>query len=143
MGPLDLEKQFPRSPREKLAGLYFMPRTIDKLRAEQPGGKMGVYLNEADGLSAWICKRAGIDMEAFRAKVAEANDDADVEAWLREQLDPAKVEELNAKIEGLGPYRLAPEYLEIVKRNHPIMNDRPDLKTYFEIMDVDEARVTR
>ena len=50
MGPLDFEKQMPRGPREQLAGLYFMARTVDKLRAEQPGGKLGPYLNRADGV---------------------------------------------------------------------------------------------
>ena len=34
MEPLDLRRQLPRGPRETLAGLAFMPRTIDKLRAE-------------------------------------------------------------------------------------------------------------
>lgn len=139
MGPLDLEKQLPRGPREKLAGLFFMPRTIDKLRAEQPGGKLGVYLNQSDGLSAFMCRRSGIEMEELRAKVAAANDETEIEAWLRERLDPAKVEELNAKMETLGTHRLTPEQLEQVKHHHPILNERPDLTVYFDIFETDEA----
>jgi hypothetical protein len=139
MGPLDLEKQLPRGPREKLAGLYFMPRTVDKLRAEQPGGKLGLYLNRPDGLSAYMCKRVGLDMEELRAKVAAAANEAELEAWLRERLDPAVVAEVNGKLETLGTHRLAPEHVELVKQVHPIMNERPELTIYFDIFDAEEA----
>jgi hypothetical protein len=37
MIPLDLRKHRPRRPREMMLGFYFLPRTIDKLRAELPG----------------------------------------------------------------------------------------------------------
>jgi hypothetical protein len=139
MGPLDLEKQLPRGPREKLAGLYFMARTVDKLRAQQPGGKLGVYLNNPDGLSAYMCKRVGLDMEELRAKVASAADEGELEAWLRERLDPAVVAETNGKLETLGTHRLTPENVELVKQRHPIMHERPELTVYFDIFDADEA----
>ena len=139
MGPLDFEKQMPRGPREQLAGLYFMARTVDKLRAEQPGGKLGPYLNRADGVSAYMCKRVGLDMEELRAKVASAADEAELEAWLRERLDPAVVAETNGKLEALGTHRLTPESVEMVKQIHPIMHDRPELTIFFDIFDADEA----
>lgn len=139
MGPLDLEKQMPRGPREKLAGLYFMPRTVDKLRAEQPGGKLGLYLNRPDGLSAYMCKRVGLDMEELRAKVASAADEAELEAWLRERLDPAVVAEANGKLETLGTHRLTPENVEMVKQVHPVMRERPELTIFFDIFDAEEA----
>jgi hypothetical protein len=139
MGPLDLEKQLPRGPREKLAGLYCMARTVDKVRAEQPGGRLGAYLNRADGVSAYMCKRIGLDMEELRAKVASAADEAEVEAWLRERLDPAVVAETNGKLETLGTHRLTPENVELVKQRHPIMLERPDLTVYFDIFEADEA----
>jgi hypothetical protein len=139
MGPLDLEKQLPRGPRETLAGLYFMPRTIDKLRAEQPGGKLGGYLNRPDGLSAYMCRRIGIDMEELRAKVAAAKDEAEIEGWLRERLDPALVEEVNGKLAALGTHKLTPENLEQVKHYHPILDERPELTRFFDIFEADEA----
>src|SRR5580704_16922247 len=42
METIDLTTQPPRSPYQKMAGLYMMPRTIDKLRAKLPGGNIGV-----------------------------------------------------------------------------------------------------
>src|SRR5258708_12129293 len=43
METIDLTTQPPRSPHQKMEGLYMMPRTIDKLRAKLPGGNIGVY----------------------------------------------------------------------------------------------------
>ena len=43
MEAIDLTAQPPRSPYQKMVGLYMMPRTIDKLRAKLPGGKIGAY----------------------------------------------------------------------------------------------------
>src|SRR6202023_122830 len=43
METIDLTTQPPRSPYQKMEGLYMMPRTIDKLRAKLPGGKIGAY----------------------------------------------------------------------------------------------------
>jgi len=139
MGPLDLTKQKPRGPRETLAGLVFMPRTIDKLRAEQPGGNLGAYLNKSDGISAYMCKKVGLDMEELRAEVARAADEAAVEAWLQARLDPALVAEANEKLPQLGCHRLTPENVERVKHHHPIMHERPELSTFFEIFEADEA----
>jgi len=44
MGPLDLTKQPPRSAREELDGIAYLPRAIDKIRAEFPGGNLGKYV---------------------------------------------------------------------------------------------------
>ncbi|MGD0052759.1 MAG: DUF5069 domain-containing protein [Vulcanimicrobiaceae bacterium] len=141
MGPLDLTKHKPRGPRATLAGAAFMPRTIDKLRAEQPGGKMGEYLNRPDGVSAYMCKRLGLDMEELRAEVARAADEAEVEAWLQARLDPAVVAEVNGKLEKLGVHKLTPEYVEQVAEYHPILRERPDLIYFFDIFEADEALV--
>jgi hypothetical protein len=139
MQPLDLQFRPPRGAREKLAGLYFMPRTIDKLRAEMPGGNLGAYINPDFGVSNYMCKRVGLDMEELRAVVIAANDEDEVAAWLVARLDPAVVEEANRKLEALNIERLSPENLAIVQKYHPIMASRPDLLTYFDIFEADDA----
>jgi hypothetical protein len=138
MQPLDLHFRPPRGPREKLAGLYFLPRTIDKIRAEMPGGNIGPYLNPEVGVSNYMCKRIGIDMEELRAAVVAAGDEEEVAAWLSARLDPAVIEEANRKLEALNIERLSPENLVMVKEYHPIMEDRPDLITYFDIFEADD-----
>ena len=139
MEPLDLSTRPPRGPRETVLGLTFMPRTIDKLRAEQPGGNLGPYLNEPRGISAFMCRRIGVDMEDLRAAVAGAKDEAEVEAWLRERLDLAGVEETNRKLESLTLERLSPEDQEMVRDRHPVLTARPELVRFYDIFEADDA----
>ena len=139
MQPLDLHFRPPRGPREKLAGLYFLPRTIDKIRAEMPGGNIGPYLNPEVGVSNYMCKRIGVNMEELRAFVVAADDEQEVAVWLSARLDPAVIEEANRKLEALNIERLSPENLAMIREYHPIMEDRPDLITYFDIFEADDA----
>jgi hypothetical protein len=139
MEPLDLTTRPPRAPRETLAGVAFMPRTIDKLRAEMPGGTMGKYLNRFDGMSAVMCKRIGVDMEELRAVVVAAPGEDEVAAWLRERVSPELAAETSAKLATLTMDRLPPEFQERVRRNHPILAQRPELNTFFEIFEADDA----
>ena len=141
MEPLDLTTHPPRGPRETLAGLAFLPRTIDKLRAEQPGGNMGKYFNRPDGMSAVLCKRAGLDMEELRAVVAAAADEEEVAAWVRERVSPEAAAEVSAKLATLRMDRLPPEFQERVRANHPVLAARPDLVFFFDIFEADDAAV--
>jgi len=68
MRPLDLSIAPPRAPRETLAGVVFLPRTIDKVRATLPGGAIGAYT--IPGFSAMMLKTLGIDVDAFTDAVA-------------------------------------------------------------------------
>jgi hypothetical protein len=141
MQPLDLTMRPPRGPRETLAGLAFMPRSIDKLRAEMPGGKIAKYLNRPDGLSAYLCKRIGVDMEELRVVVAAAEDEDEIATWLRTRVDPALAAETSAKLALMTYDRLPPEFQERVRQNHPVMERRPELRTFFEIFEADDAEV--
>src|ERR1700738_786766 len=98
MEPLDLTTQPPRPTRAAVLGAMFLPRTIDKLRAELPGGTMGPYLNHDRGFSAYVVRRLGLDMDEFRSAVASARDEDEVVAWLRSHIDPAAIEETNRKL---------------------------------------------
>jgi Domain of unknown function (DUF5069) len=136
---LDLTVRPPRGPRETLCGAVFLPRTIDKLRAELPGGKLGQYLNESSGLSSYLLHQLRIPMDDLRAAVATARDEAELEAWLRERLDPERVAETNRKMEALDINRLTPENQLLVRERHPIMATRPDLVKFFDLFEADDA----
>jgi hypothetical protein len=139
MEPLDLTTRPPRGPRETMLGLTFMPRTVDKLRAEMPGGNIGPYLNEPRGISAFLCRRIGVEMDDLRATVAAAKDESEVEAWLRERIDPAGVDETNRKLESLTIERLSPEDQEMVHHHHPMLRSRPELVRFYDIFEADDA----
>jgi hypothetical protein len=118
-----------------------MARTVDKLRAEQPGGKIGVFLNRPDGLSVVLCKRAGIDMDELRAVVASAANEAEIAAWIEAKVPAEKHDAINAKLESMSIERLPPEFQAVVRHVHPVMAKRPELSTFFDIFEADDAEL--
>ncbi len=139
MEPLDLTTRPPRGPRETLLGLMFLPRTIDKLRAELPGGHVGAYMNHDHGFSAYALRRAGIDMEALRGVVAAAPDEAAVVDWLRERVDPALAAEVNRKLESFTVARMSAEDQALIRQRHPVLQKRPELDRVLDVLEADDA----
>jgi hypothetical protein len=138
MTPLDLRKQPPRGPRETLLGFYLLPRTVDKLRAELPGGNIGAYLNHDTGFSAYIVRRLGLDMNEFRRAVAEAADEAALVQWLATRVDAAAALALNAKLETFVVERMSPDDQVLVRQRHAVMQVRPDLSKILDILEADD-----
>lgn len=141
MTPLDLRKQPPRGPRETMLGFYLLPRTVDKLRAELPGGNLGAYLNHDIGFSAYVVRRLGLDMDEFRDAVARAADEAAVVEWLTARVDAASAVALNAKLETFVVERMSPNDQVLVRKRHPVMQDRPDLTKILDILEADDETV--
>lgn len=141
MTPLDLRTHRPRGVREPLLGYYFLARTIDKLRAELPGGNIGPFLNHDTGFSAYVVRRLGLDMNEFRAAVAAAPDEAAVVEWLKERIDPAGAEALNAKLETFVFDRMSDADKALVRERHPIMASRPELTKLLDVLDADDEEL--
>ena len=140
MEPLDLTKQPPRASRETLLGVMFLPRTIDKLRAELPGGTIGPYMNHDRGFSAYVVRRLGLDMDEFRTAVGDARDETEVIAWLRERIDASTVAETNRKLESFTSERMTPEDRALLIERHPVLHERSDLTSILDILDAEDAR---
>ena len=141
MEPLDLTKRPPRSPREKLLDCYFLPRTIDKMRAELPGGNPGKYfVLNTRSISGYVLHKLKIDADAMRAVVARAKDEDEVVAWLRERIDPATVREVNEKISAMRLDKLDAEGEALIYKHHPEMRERSDVLTTFDLLEADDAR---
>ena len=66
----DLRTHPPRGPREQLAGLLFLPRTIDKVRAKLQG-TLGLY-KVAPGISGYLFEWLGITEEQFTQAILHA-----------------------------------------------------------------------
>ena len=141
MTPLDLHQQAPRGPRETLLGFYFLPRTVDKLRAELPGGNPGDYVNEERGFSAYIVRRLGLDMDEFRQAVADCTDETALQQWLAARIDPSTASVLNAKFETFVVDRMSPDDQSLVRRRHPVMAVRPELSKILDILEADDNYV--
>ncbi|MGA8841440.1 MAG: DUF5069 domain-containing protein [Candidatus Aquilonibacter sp.] len=138
MTPLDLRENPPRGVRETILGYYFLPRTIDKLRAELPGGNLGPFLNHDTGFSAYTVRRLGLDMNEFRDVVAAAPDEAAVVAWLASRIDPADAAALNAKLDSFIIERMSAEDQQLVRDRHPVLDQRPELSKLLDIIDADD-----
>lgn len=139
MKPLDLTRTPPRPPRATLLGYYFLPRTIDKLRAELPGGDPGAYLNHDAGFSAYVVRRLGLDMDEFRTAVAAAADENDVVRWLEARVDPAQAPALNAKLETFVIERMTPGDRVLMRERHPVMAVRPELTKLLDVLEADDT----
>jgi hypothetical protein len=141
MEPLDLTTHTPRSPRATLLGFYFLARTVDKLRAELPGGNLGHYLNHDTGFSAYVVRRLGLKMDEFRDAVAKANDEGEVTAWLGARVDQAMAPALNAKLETFVVERMLPGDQVLVRERHPVMARRPELSKILDILEADDDNI--
>ncbi|HEX4013322.1 MAG TPA: DUF5069 domain-containing protein [Candidatus Cybelea sp.] len=140
MTPLDLRKAPPRGAREELLGFYFLARTIDKLRAELPGGNLGGYVNHDTGFSAWVVRRLGLNMDELRAVVAAAPNEEAVVRWLTARVEASAAPALNEKFETFVVERMSAEDRELVRSRHPVMADRADLSKILDVLEADDAR---
>ncbi len=135
MNPLDLTKAPPRAPRETLAAIVFLPRTIDKLRASLPGGELGAY--NIPGYSAMMLEALGIELDAFRAAVADAADDDGVAAFVSASTSQDRIEQWNAlvlaRLPRNGDRKAALEA-------YPWLRERPDLVLAVDVLEEDDRR---
>ena len=139
MTPLDLRSRRPRPVRASVLGFYFLGRTIDKLRAELPGGNLGLYMNHDTGFSAYVVRRMGLDMDVFRSAVAEAPDEEALTAWLAARVDVALAPAINAKLESFVVERMSADDQVLVRERHPVMAERPELSNLLDILEADDA----
>jgi Domain of unknown function (DUF5069) len=137
MKPLDLTKTSPRSPREQLVGLVFIPRTIDKMRALLPGGNPGKY--HVDGASLGLLGRIGVDPAQLQEVVASAESDADVAAWLLEHADLSQSAAINERFMTIGPAAVSPENLENFRADLEPEIAQTTYATFSEALDRDDV----
>jgi hypothetical protein len=128
----------PRPVRATILGFYLVPRTIDKLRAELPGGNLGPYVNHDTGFSAYVVRRMGLEMNDFRTAVADAPDEDAVIAWLAARIDISMAPAVNAKLESFVVERMSAEDQALVRERHPVMAQRPDISGILDILEADD-----
>jgi hypothetical protein len=122
-------------------GLMLLPRTIDKLRAQLPGGDPGVYFinGRIKGLSGYLLDRLGVTELDLRDAVALASDESGVAAWLRARTDASQYPAINASLRRIRPKHaqdeayFREEYAETLRLH-------PELELIMDIVDADDAR---
>lgn len=142
MEPLDLRTRPPRSPYEELDGLMLMPRTIDKLRAQLPGGNPGEYYinGPIKGISGYLLERLGIGEDELREAVRDSESEVDVAAWLRDHTDASQYPAINATLRRIKPKHaeneawLRAEYAATIAAH-------PELEFIVDILVADDRRL--
>jgi hypothetical protein len=136
----------PISAFTKLGGLYFLPRTLDKIRKHARGAlhpDHHEFLGR--GFDGRLCHFLGISYEALKARVLEGGTDEEILAWCQEQ--GRRITEMDVLIwNGFSAKRGwrddATPGLEKNKADSGLAH-RKDLLTFFDYYEVDEGRAPR
>lgn len=137
---LDLTREFPRSPRERLGGYVHLPRMIDKARAKA-AGTLGEYIYPCP-LDLALLDHLGVRAEDFY-QMAAGEEDSGVLSWLRRKIplrDHRQIENWNEQFLNRRP---ADEegmrhFLEVRNRIAPA---REDVTTWVALIDLEEGRL--
>lgn len=137
---MNLTVSFPRSPRQRLAGLVHIPRMIDKARACKEG-TLGEYVYPCP-LDKKILGFLNIDADTFMDKAATLNEDEMAE-WIQSLCQPKSrrdIEKINEDI-----LNAAPDNDEARKKFKEILNSidrtRSDITTWVDLLDLEEGRM--
>lgn len=130
----DLREHPPRSARARLGGLFFLARTIDKMRAKIQD-TLGEY-KIGPGISVYLFEWLGITEAEFEATVRAAKTDEDVVNWLLAHSDSSQFESINARLE-MRSIRDAAHFQEVLPR-YPVLREHPEMRNWFEIFEVDD-----
>jgi hypothetical protein len=141
---VDLTKpgNYPRSGRETLGGVAFLPRTIDKMRAHI-AGTAGEYV-AMRGLSNRVYTLFGVTAEQFLEIVRDNPDDLGVLRALQEQA-PNKPTLLDLEQHNQGVLNAGPSNEEGLARFRANLEklgfgDRTDVRTNVDAEDLEEGR---
>ena len=141
----DLTKDYPRSPRDLLAGDIIAARTLDKCRA---------FLNNSIGEYHFDCPLdnmffafAGITSEQFKEFVSTGAEDEEIAAWIVQHAQPRERIEIIKWNNDLRYKRLS----ELPDRIQEFMEDyipqfvpahlRHHIDYFFDIYDAEEKRM--
>ena len=148
MKSLDLTAQPPRSPYQMMEGLFMLPRTIDKLRANLPGGKIGTYTIRGSspllpGLSLVLLDGIGVTEQRLLEVVERASVEEEIADWLRQNADLSTTAALNKKLLGRridDVQAVVPP--EIIAKVYPFINEMAKTTPMFEVLLEDDRRLT-
>ena len=139
----DLSKEYPRSPRTKLAGYVVAARTLDRCRAHL-NGTPGPY-NFNGGMDRRFFEFTGIEAEAFRAYVATGANDEAVAAWITTNAKQTSTEEVIAWNNKMRALRICdlPMYAQVFLEGYVeefLPKDRVPY-VWFDVYDIEEGRI--
>ena len=138
---MDLTKNFPRSPYEKVDGYMMLGRTIDKAHATLQG-LLGEYMYDCP-LDKRLFGFLGISAHQLLELVENSENDEDVVDSLKTiqvERNTEEIEQFNDQILESGPNDDESQvYFERLRQKHA--PDRPDISSWFDIIEAEEGRL--
>ena len=139
MTALNLSKEYPRSPKQRLGGYVHLGRMIDKARAKA-AGTVGEYIYPCP-LDQSLLEFLGIGGDAF-CEAVTSRTDQDILDWLTQHAktrSPHAIEEWNTTFLNRKPQNEESlrHFLEVRNRIAP---HRTDVTTWVDLLDLEEGR---
>jgi hypothetical protein len=136
---MDLTTTVPRSPNEEMAGIVSLARTTDKARAFLDG-TLGDYDYDCPH-DRPLFEFLGTNGQEFATTVSHLKTDAAIEAWARDRLadkTPQAIAAFNDERRNWRPDAHSQGYFDQMRAQ--VAPDRPDIHTWFDLLDLDEKR---
>lgn len=139
----DLTREFPRSPRETLAGYVIAARTLDKCRAAL-NGTLGEYKFDCP-LDRQFFDFAGLESGRFKELVGTGATDNEVAAWITGnaiQRPRIEIIKWNNRLRNMRICDLPDEQQEFLEDYIPryVPKNRP-VYCWFDVYDLEEQRI--
>jgi len=135
-----------RSPRDTVHGIMVFGRILDKIRLNASQGlPPGYHLGVIEGKRTFddrVCRLLDVSFEALSARTLEGGSDEEILEWCfanGRQPDAEHIELFNGFMQKRGWRDPATPGLE-QQRADAGLEDRSDLLTFFDVMDVEEGR---
>lgn len=138
-----MPKKHPRSPYDRLLGYVHLPRLIDKARLHRQG-QLEDYNYKTVGFDKHLLTFLNLDPDTFEDIATQLETDAAIADWVKKhgaRHTPEQIEEWNLHMIGRHPD--TPEkrarfkfFLKESGGEH-----RPEVKTYFDLIELDEGRL--
>lgn len=138
VGPKDLTRVAPRSPRQRVGGYVILGRTIDKCRSAV-AGTLGDYHYDCP-LDRMLFEFKGIHADDFRAKVMDADSDKEVIIWFDSVGSPRTAEQIKAwggRMEAYRPFDDPAKHAWFRAECEPL-NLNPATTTMFDYLEADD-----
>jgi gluconokinase len=134
---------FPRSPYDREGGLVYFPRLVEKIRLHEEGKLPEDYrANLGAGFDLRCCDFLNVDYDALAAQVRAGKSDAEALEWCCQNGRRPNEDEIFMWNEYLRKCGWNDHYAERLRtRLEGLgMAGRTDIRTMFDLIEVDEGR---
>jgi hypothetical protein len=140
-----MPKKFPRSPYERLLGYVHLPRLIDKARLHREGRLVG-YNYKTSGFDKELLAFLQLDADTFEDMANRHTTDEAIADWVQRQglaHSPEQIEAWNSEMIARQP--TSAEQMARFKFTLKELGseNRADVKTYFDLIELDEGRLQK